>query len=707
MASQKGKVDNLHDQMPAAFNTRNNVNWSALINAIGSGDQDTIDLIESVRQQFFIKTATRPYIDRLGAANLVQRPRFVGMDDPTFRQFIPVMSFAPKQVKLVLDKLLDLFFFKESTTSFIQSDQFSPFTLRDDWELEYEVDSFTTERIEFRADEFTDITVATADEVVAAINRQTSNSYAIAFEDSISKEVFIRIFTNTIGSKGSVEITGGRSNIGLQFQGFNTEAGQGGNSEWNINKVGDTATMTYTGTGNSPAIDKLTAGDIVIITRTGNEGSFIIDTVDPSNDLITYKNLFATDETFTQSLTDDVKFMTPFKAKVYLRDRRAIVWEVRAGEVIVEIPPSPPVVKRNRAGAAHINGIQSTVTAVGTNTLDLSTSDDFPDTGGQLFFIPINEIQTFFPNDLDTTFFQYKTKLNSCLPIFTYTGKTGDQLTGITPDLPLASAINQFNLVSADRDANNTITVTTTAANNFIVGDSAIIDSAVLGAGTGPDVNGTFIITAINSTTEFECFSFSGALGARASTGGTVRVEREGIATNGGTVILRSAQIDPRLTGPYLWDVNSDFVLSSLTANLTAEIKAGTTQRSIQVTTNDIPNEQGRLIFDFGTEKQEGPVRYFFKPSDSSLALDPSHVFQFTHDIGSSVTMIRRRGGIEFDGLGSEFAPYITDPAAARIVLQELMQELKSVGIFINFLVRFPEFFYATIDVYKSGVDPG
>jgi len=156
-----------------------------------------------------------------------------------------------------------------------------------------------------------------------------------------------------------------------------------------------------------------------------------------------------------------------------------------------------------------------------------------------------------------------------------------------------------------------------------------------------------------------------------------------------------------------LWDKNSDFVLSSLTADLTTEVKAGTTQRNIQVTSNDIPNEQGRLIFDFGTEKQEGPVRYFFKPSDSSIALDPSYVFEYTHDVGSAVTMIRRRGGIEFGGLGAEVAPYITDPAAARIVLQDLMQELKSVGIFINFLVRYPEFFYATIDTYKSGIDPG
>jgi len=148
------------------------------------------------------------------------------------------------------------------------------------------------------------------------------------------------------------------------------------------------------------------------------------------------------------------------------------------------------------------------------------------------------------------------------------------------------------------------------------------------------------------------------------------------------------------------------FSLASLTANLTAEIKAGTTKRNIAVTANDIPNSECRVIFDFGTEKQEGPVRCFYKPNASSLAIDPSYVFKFTHDITSAVTMIRRRGGIQFGGVGAEYAGYISDPAAARIVLQELMQEVKSVGIFINFLVRYPQLQYATIDVYKSGIDP-
>ena len=707
MAQRKGRVDNLHDNMPAIFNTRENVNWRALLEAMGGADQDTLDLIESVRQQFFVKTATRPYIDRLGSANLVQRPRFVGMDDTDFRTFIPVMSYQPKQVKLVLDSLLDLFFFKESTTSFISSEMAEPFNLQDNWELEYFVDSVYDERIQFTAEEFTDISNATANEIVASINRQAIHSYAIAFEDSLTKQINVRIFTKTVGSKGSLQITGGRANIGLQFEGYNSESGQGVNTEWEVTKVGDTVTLHFTGNGGSPKIDQLKVGDVVILSRFGNSGSYVITDVDSENDSIKYSNLFATEETFVASATQDVKFFTPFKSTVYLKDRRALVWEVRSGEIVVEMPPSPPVVKRKREGSAHINGVESTtVNMLTTGSIEIKDASLFPESG-KFLFIPLNEIQTYFPQDGDVQSFKFNGRLTGDAIHYSYTTKVGNVLSGITPSLPLFADLNVINIVSANRNNANELTITTSSATDWQIGEMLTITNAVQGAGTGQSTNGAWKITSVVSPQVFKAYSYGGNTGARASTGGQGTIERLGVANSGSRVILTTAQLQPNSLGPYMWDEDADFVLSSLTSNLTTEIKAGTTKRNIEVDPNDIPSEQGRLIFDFGTEKQEGPVRYFYKPSDTAIAIDPSYVFKFTHDTGSAVTMIRRRGGIQFDGFGKEYGAYITDPAAAREVLQELMQEVKSVGIFINFLVRYPEFYYATIDTYRSGIDPG
>src|SRR5574337_2292 len=105
MAGNKTKIDRIHDQMPRFFKTRVNPNWKAVIEAIGQSDQELADLVEEVRKQFFIKTASRPYIDRLGSNLRVSRPRLIGMDDPTFRTYVPVLAYQPKQVKAVLDSL--------------------------------------------------------------------------------------------------------------------------------------------------------------------------------------------------------------------------------------------------------------------------------------------------------------------------------------------------------------------------------------------------------------------------------------------------------------------------------------------------------------------------------------------------------------------------------------------------------------------------
>jgi hypothetical protein len=706
MAGNRTRADNLHQQMPAAFNTQVNPNWKALIDAIGASDQDTLDLIEGVRDQFFIKTASRPYIDKLGAAVQVQRPKFVGMEDSDFKRLIPVLSYQPKQVKLILDELLDLFFFKESTTAFISSNSSEPFMLQDGWELEYNVDNTYNERIIFTASNFTNIAIATANEIVAVINRQATNSYAISFINYFTKQTNIKIFSKTIGAKGSIEVTGGRVNIGLQFEGYNAGAGQGVGTQWQVTKIGDTAYLRYTGIGGTPNIDMLQIGDVVMINRVGNIGSFVIEAIDPVSNIIQYTNLFATPETFISNVINDVKFFTPHKSNITLIDKKAAVWEIRSGEIIVEMPPSPPVVKRKRPGSAHINGTNSFV----TNTIDQYTmtvvdASTFP-ASGRFFFIPKNEIQTYFPAQGDTTYFQYNSKLSSDLPIYTYTSVVGNTLYGISPALPALGGVNRFNLVSANRDASNALTCITTTPHNYVVGQSVTVLGAVLGTGTGTDVNGAWKVSSVINATSFTCTSFSGPSGTRASTGGSVASESVGLANAGSQIIISTAMSVPGKYGPYMWDTNANFVISSLTANLTTSILAGTAVRNIEVTANSILDTECKIMFDFGTEKQEGPVRCFYKPNSTSLAIDPSYVFQFPHIAGSAVTMIRSRGGIQFGGLGTEYAGYITDPASARIVLENLMQEVKSVGIFINFLVRYPHLYYGTIDVYKSGVTP-
>ena len=837
MATNKSKIDQLHDLLPKHLNTRTNTNWKAIVDAIGGADQETGQLVAEVRKQFFIKTASRPYLDKLAANNKISRPRLVGMDDPSFREYIPILSYQPKQVKLIIDQLLDIFFFKESTTAFITSQRFEPFDFNDGWELEWNVDEQYSERIRFTAADFTNINSVTANEVVAAINRQTKYSYATSYYDSITKNTYIKMFSNTIGSKGSIRMVGGRANIALQFNGFIENAGNGSNTQWTVTKVGDETTFTHTA-GTAPGIDKLQVGDIAIIDLAGNSGSFPITDIDLVNSSITFINLFSTPGVVTQTNSNQTKFLTPNKYVAYTSNRRALTWETSPGEIVVEMPTSPPVVKRSLKGSFHINGAFSQMTnRDSASSLTVVNALDFPNSGS-FVLEQVNELQTRILTDFEDEVVSYKTngRLTFGDQRYSYTSRTalsttgdivegsnqitnlasvsglavgqqitmegvvpyavvesilgftatisvpasetatgrvvaflGNTLTGITPNLPTVAGLNQFTLSSLTRSS-NVVTGTTSSAHNYVADEPVVISgssgitvatttgdttldsdqltnlASVAGiapdqiiAGTGipvgtrvlsiagntvtmsrdatatatgvsvtfsENLNGVFILNSASGSNF--TYSLLGSNGT-ATTAGSSRVERAGMSNSGSKVIIMTAISNEvsRITGPYIWDNAAPFVLSSNKTNTIDEIQAGKIVRLINVGANTIPAEGGFVVFDYGKTNQEGPIRYLYKPTDTTIAIDPSYTFKNSHEVGASITSIRRKGPHAMSGKGLEYPPYVTDPSEARFILQELIRSVKSAGIFVNFLINYPEQLYATIDVYQSGVDPG
>ena len=770
MADNKSKIDQIHDLLPKYLNSKTNVNWKALVDALGEQDQNTADLATEVRKQFFVKTASRPYLDTLGANNRISRPRLVGMDDPSFRKYIPILSYQPKQVKLIIDKLLDIFFFKESTTAFVTSNKFQSFTLSDGWELELFVDELHTDRVIFKASDFTDISNATADEVAASINRQTKYCYATSYYDSITKNTYIRIFTTTIGSKGSLRILGGRANIALHLTGFIENAGNGVNTQWTVTKIGDQTTFTNSG-GANPGMNSLQVGDIAIIDLSGNKGSFVISDVSLVNNSITFTNLFSTVGVFTNSSENDVKFVRPQKFVAYLNPRRAITWETEPGVITVEMPTSPPVVKRSLKGSAHINGVYSQMTNRNSDTsLTVTDAYQFPESG-TFWLQRVEEINERILTTSENTIISntMNTRLQYAMDKYEYTSRTslvtngdiiegnkqiinllsvaglsiGDQiiaasfppytritsivglvvntshpstssstgeditflgntLTGITPDLPQLAVLNEFALSSLSRTS-NIVTGVTTVPHGFQAGETVIIDGTTGGTNNW---NGNHVLLSASGNT----FTYSQLDADSAATVfGNSRVERIGMANAGSKIFITDAISNEvsRITGPYVWDLAASFTLSSNKAEITDAIQAGKIVRLLGTTANDIPKDGGFLMFDYGKDNQEGPVRFLYKATDSTIALDPSYTFKFNHSANSPIVALSHKGPHQMTGHADEYAPYITNPSDARFILEDLIRSVKSAGIFIDFLIRYPEQLYGTVDVYESGIDPG
>ena len=705
MAGNRKNSDSLHDQLNPYFNTKTNPNWRALIDAIGESDDGVAELVSEVRRQFYLSTADRPYIDRLGANLNINRPKVVGMDDPTYRKYVPVLAYQPKQVKLILDQLMGIFFFQEATTSFVESLTESPFYLKTGWELVYAVDNLNEEVIRFSTQDFSDITAATAEEIAAAINRQAKYSFAISFDNRILRKKYVRIFTKTIGAKGSIKVTGGRANIALKFLGTILDAGSNNSTIWNISKIGDT--MQFTQTGGAPVgLDHVQVGDRVImdIDMLGgkNTGSFDVTDVDLVTSSFQLNNVFGTVGIFDHGLVPDmyVRFLRPQSAVVWTQKNRAIVWETNPGEIIIEMPSTPPVVRRQLKGSAHINGlVRNMVSYVSSTSLTLDDATDWP-IGGQFTLEPTEEIQSHIltPSEDNVTSQLIEGRLDEVGLHFSYTGKSGNTLTGISPPLPIKSGIFEYVISTANRTS-NIMTVNTTTPHSLEVGDSfRILDN------TSGTLNIVSTVLQVISSTQFKIDSF----GVNTSgTGGLVRIERIGLASGGTRVYLTSARAGEGIVGPYVWDLAAPFVLAAFLGKTATDVKAGNIVLNLQIDTpNNIPNVDSFIIFDYGLETQEGPVRMLYKASDGVIALDPAYVFQYNHPVGSNITTIRRKGAPILGGLGKEYAFYTSDPAAARLVLQELIGSIKSVGTFLRYVISFPKLYYSDLDIYSKTTNP-
>ena len=756
------KTDRIFDLLPKYFNARADENWSSLISAIGSEDERLAQLAEQVRKQFFVKTSNRPYIDRLAANNNLQRPRFVGMSDTDFRRFIPILSYQPKQVKRIIDEMLDLFFFKDATTAFLSTNLFEPFNLKDTWSLDITVDSINQEYIVFRASDFTDIANASANEVAAAYNRQAKYSYAISYYDSVTKHTYLRIFSNTIGAQGSMAITGGLANIAFELNGFLSELGTGSNTQWIVTKIGNTVTFTYNA-GVQPGVESVLPGDIFFCDLPGNEGSFVVTKVDIRLKNFTFENLLATTGTFTQTSARQTKWMRPVYVTSFAVKRRALVWETTVGAATIEMPATPPIVNRGAKGGLHINGEFGIVTDIPSATsLTVGNTDGFPE-AGQFIIEPIEAITARLSGGTSET---VKTVTSNGRVIsdfvrYHYTGISGNTLTGITPDLPPTTALDEVAISSLTKTSN---VITAVAANDFSAGDTIFIKGSsgipilattgdtssgsstinnvgdvtgvspgqlVVGTGLSPGTKVLHVLDPVTvvitqpaiATVSATSLTFSEntngpfQLASADSTQFTIyQTGTDGVATTPGTaskeqlllapdsfkiIITTSVSSDiTKIKGPYVWQLNAPFTLSADTSTTTTDIVAGKTYKLLVVSSNDIPEGPGYIVLDYGLNNQEGPIKYLYKAAENVIAIDTSYAFQQFHSPGASVVAVSKLGPHIPTGEGNEYPPYVTNPPDARKLLQDLIVSVASAGIFIDFIIRFPNQLYGTINVY-------
>lgn len=695
MANNTNKTDSLHNELPAnVFKTKVNPNWKAIVEAVGTQDQFTADLIEEVKRQLFLKTASGRYLSYIGASNKLERPRLIGLSDALYRRYVSILANNPKQVKAIVDNILDLFYEKAATYAYCGSANAGPYILQDGDYLEVEIDRDRSVTVEFVSEDFEDITAATAKEVALAINKKYEEIFAEVKLDYATNLSYVRIFTKTQGFDGFAKVLGGSAANAFAFEGFLYASPS--TTQWTVTKTGDLIKFTRSG-GATPDLSTVFKDDYVSISLSGNSGVFILEDINDSDKTFTFRNLLGTAGSFTQTSAAQVTFTRPEKKRVWHRSRRALTWQPSTGSFDVELPNTPILTRTKMQGSSYINGRSGGILErVSSSSLRLNVDlTDWPSEGE--FFLIGNKghVVRLDSADGQETVTSSTNSTFDHLARYSYTGKTSDTLTGISPSLPTVAALHIRTLSVISDLSTGYLTGVTTTAHGFAVGDNV----GITGITTNEIFNGCWPVTQIVNSTTFKVkvpFSVSQYI----YTEGEARVEREGFIVSGSSVIL-SESLSGEVTGvkgSYLWDPRfAKFVVSSQKATgpvitqlvggvaTTKEIKTGDTAITLSFDESDLP-ESGLIVFDYGLNTQEGPIAYTKTLTDGSILLDSSYIFRYPHDTETStVNAINQLGPRQLEG--NELAPYIADPAIVRTLLEQLIEDVKSTGIFANIIV--------------------
>lgn len=584
-------------------------NVDAVLTALAAGPSSyLVNNVRAVNDQLYIATAGDVYLDERLAEFGIVRPPAVGLSDDVFRQ-IGIGVKNRKQVRDLINELLDAIFGDEFVRASNQSRQVEPYNLVDGDQLIINFDEANTVPITFHTNEFASIAAATAQEVADAItkNLRTLGFSGTAIAKDDGNGPFVEILSDTIGPISSVTVRGGRAQNELKFD-APVAAGGNGTTQWTLSlRPGGIIRFTWSG-GANPQLGKVSPGNYVNIFGGGfasstNEGSYTITAsvgglVNES--YFEIENPIGTSGVIVQGTATAVLFFNPVRKTVASRTSYAAVYQTQGRVLQIFLPAATKVIRRDRIGSAHLHYAPQ-----GTFTFSSNAS-------------------------------------------------IGDQF-----------SVTTVNTFVADSD--------------FAIGataqDTIVNLAAAINAVSGLDATvGDGVLSVFNDSTSL-----------------TLTMTFTGI----GSIVASGPQGDPQSVepdqeGPYMFDLSQPFTVSEI-GTLLAQDLDGTMSRVFSVVdSSQFPDEQGYLIFGYGTQEQEGPVPYISRPSNNTLLISPSYTIKTLHPEGTDVAFVAQKAPVSPSRDGTDFEFYITDVVSGRIYAQDLINSVAATGINIVFTILYP-----------------
>jgi hypothetical protein len=336
-------------------------NTDAILKSLASGPVHLINNIEAVNNSLYIVTAKGKYLDQRLGDKGVSRPTDVGLSDDVFRD-IGIEVTNRKQIRDLIHQLLRTLYGNIFTRATSSSLELENFNLEEGDNLIISFDGAEPVEISFTASQFSNINSATAQEVSDAITKSlrkiNARGAAFAQEDGASIKVVLTSLTD--GPSSSIRVLGGKAQNALKFDEIKPTSADA-TTQWTITQEsGGKIRATWSG-GADPALGRVKVGDYVNIYGTAfdilNRGTFTIITVEGgtvNNAYVEYENPNGVEEIITQGNVNAILFFNPKIRTLISNERYAAAFQTSPRTLEVFMPATTKVVRRDRAGAAHV-----------------------------------------------------------------------------------------------------------------------------------------------------------------------------------------------------------------------------------------------------------------------------------------------------------------------------------------------------------------
>ncbi len=334
--------------------------WDAYCAAVGYSDRITEDIAATALDQNFFLRAGGIYLERLTAGIGVERPANTGMSDATLGQLASDIN-ANKITSVAMLQVLRAYYGQDAIRTHLDTTMVEPYALTGGQYLLLKLDG-TTVRIDFEADDFSNITQATAEEIAAVINRKliAFGIQGLATSSRIigTSDIVLRIYSGRLGQSGSVSAVGGSALVHLNFpEKVGTTIVSGTTWDLDTGSAPNRARLTWVA-GADPVIASVEVDDILTLYGTpftlDNRGTFTITAA--SSTWVEFEK----PAQFTQQLgvvlvsANDIVFWRPTVAR--LQGYFPNVVDDGEGGVHVVLPATAAAIQRTVDTAWYLHG---------------------------------------------------------------------------------------------------------------------------------------------------------------------------------------------------------------------------------------------------------------------------------------------------------------------------------------------------------------